>query len=55
VILRRSTTVTCTRSLLIRGPNGCARVIQEGEQVRRGDPITRTYRKYFTPRRWWSR
>ena len=51
MILRRSEMVLCTRSLLIRGPNGSARVIQEGEHVRRNDPITRQYRAYFERRR----
>ncbi len=53
MILRRSGMVLCTRSLVIRSPNGWARVIQEGEQIRRDDPITRTHRAYFARRRWW--
>jgi hypothetical protein len=52
---RRSDTVLCTRSLLLRGPHGYARVIQEGEHVRRGDPIIRSHRAYFGRRRWWPR
>jgi hypothetical protein len=42
--------VLCTRSLLFRGPNGYARAIQEGDQARRGDPITRTHRACFARR-----
>jgi hypothetical protein len=42
MILRRSDTVLCIRSLVIRDPRGYARVIQEGEHVRRGDPIAAT-------------
>jgi MOSC domain-containing protein YiiM len=53
MILRRSDTVLCMRSLVIRDPRGYARVIQEGEHVRRGDPITRRHRAHFGRRRWW--
>jgi hypothetical protein len=52
---RRSDTVTCTRSLLIRGPNGYARAIQEGEHVLRGDAIIGKHHAYFARRRWWQR
>lgn len=48
--LRRSDMVRCTRSLVIRGPDGWAGVIQEGEHVRRNDPITQRYRGYFERR-----
>ena len=51
---RRSDMVLCTRSLLVRGPNGYARAIQEGDQVRRGDPIIRSHRAYFARRRWFA-
>ena len=52
--LRRADTVACTRSLLFRGPNGYARVFQEGEHVSRSDPITRTHHAYSERRRWWQ-
>jgi hypothetical protein len=54
-VIRRPDTVACTRSLLLRGANGHARVIQEGEHVLRGDPIIGKHRDHFARRRWWQR